>query len=481
MSLTEFLSSRGVHARALRPIIGLLGEDWQPLDALVRAAAVPRRTVEELLAAAGDDVQQRDRTWRLRAPVPAPAPPEPLDALAGYLDGVPRPLRALDHVQADLATLERRARWLDETYELDGAHLVCVGDHDLTALAACTARPSLTATVIDVDERLLEYIDKTATARGLNVRCLHADLRFGLPPSVEDTADLVFTDPPYTPEGMRLFLARGVQALRGDGRIAAAYGYSDRAPALGLRVQREIIGLGLAIEAVLPAFHRYHGAQAVGSAADLYVLQPTGNSAQQAAAAVRASTTAIYTHGPQSVESTATAGDAVAALLRLSGAGAVTPPGWSEPLRAEPLAIDLAADPGPWLARTLLAAPRTPVAALVPNNHPDIADQAGQQALAALIGAKFRLTFHRSVPDGKHAIVTATPIRAEGVAAALLERPHGTLANIWREALIRHSGGALTKREARAEVAERAPDLVGERLVDLPRHRVAALLAAAAR
>ncbi|UVS81693.1 bis-aminopropyl spermidine synthase family protein [Actinokineospora sp. UTMC 2448] len=474
MSLTSFLAARGVHARALRPAVDLLAAGWQPLDALVRATGVPRRTIEDLLAT--DDVERREQTWRLRPGVTPPTrePAGDLDGLADVLAGVPRPLRALDHVQADLATMRQRARWLDETYELAGAHLVCVGDHDLTALAACMVRPSLTATVVDVDERLLAYVDEVARARNLSVRCLHADFRFGVPAL---DADLVFTDPPYTPEGMRLFLARAIQSLRADGRIIAAYGYSPLAPALGLKVQKEILGLGLVAEAVLPGFNRYHGAQAVGSAADLYVLQPTSGSANQAAAAVRGAATAIYTHGPQSVESAGAPPEAVAALLDLSDAGSLTPPDWTAPYPGRgPLAFDLTADPGPWLARVLIAAPRTPVAALVVNNHPDIADQAGQRALSSLVEAKFRLTFRRSVADGRHAVVTATPVDGRGVAGALLDRPHGKLANIWREALIQDSAGALTKREARARVAELAPDLRDERLIDLPRHRVAALL-----
>ncbi|GAA4292557.1 hypothetical protein GCM10023148_55850 [Actinokineospora soli] len=156
---------------------------------------------------------------------------------------------------------------------------------------------------------------------------------------------------------------------------------------------------------------------------------------------------------------------------------ALPAPSWASPYPGPgPLAFDLTADPGAWLARVLVAAPRTPVAALVANNHPDIADQAGQRALSALVAGKFALTYRRSVPDGRHAVVTADPVPASGVAGALLDRPHGKVANIWREALIRESGGALTKREARARVAELAPGLGDERLVDLPRHRLEELL-----
>jgi hypothetical protein len=492
-SLANFLADAGVHARPLRHLVTLLADGPRSIDTLVRTAAVPRRTVEDLLAAAG--ASRDGDMWRLDnaqlEPVTSPTDDELRPVFERYLAGVPAPQRALDHVQADLDTMLRRARWLDETYFLPGARLLCVGDHDLTVLAACTLRPDLSATVVDLDENLLAYIDSTARTAGLDIRCLHADLRFGLPQF--DPADLVFTDPPYTPEGIRLFLARAVESLKPDGRVVVAYGYSSRNPALGLKVQQEILRLGLVFEAVLPSFNRYLGAQAVGSASDLYVLQPTGRSAKLAESAANEGKTGIYTHGPQSIESGGTDPAAIAALLRLTRAdggvvnGSVQPtvlsPGWSSPIRADgPVATDLTGDPGPWLARTLLAGPAVRIGALVGNNHADIADQRGQMALRELVGAKYRLTFHRSTPDGKHAVVIAEPVSVDGVPAALLERVHGKLGNVWREALIKAGGGSLTKREARDRIADLAPDQadLNCRLIDLPRHRIQAILDAAA-
>ncbi len=494
-SLTTLLAAAGVRSTPLRALVALLCDGWQTLDVLVRTTALPRRTVEEVLRALGDDLETDGRRTRVRpsgvddhralvAPAPDVADAELRPLFESYVSGVPAAQRALDHVQADVDTMLRRARWLDETYHLPGARLLCVGDHDLTALAACTRRPDLRATVVDVDDRLLAYIDRTARERGLDVQCLHADFRFGLPPAAVGSVDLVFTDPPYTPEGMRLFLARGVESLRDlDGRLVVAYGYSERNPALGLKAQQEVIRLGLVFEAVLPGFNRYLGAQAVGSASDLYVLQQTGRSSRLAEAAVREVAAGIYTHGPQSLESGGTPDEAVSALLRLSGAAAVSSPGWSEPLRwtAGAVAHDLVADPGPWLARVLLAGPPAPVGALVGNNHPDTVDQRGQEALRDLVAGKYSLTFHRSTPDGKHAVVVARPVADGGVRGALLSRVHGKVGNVWREALIAAANGDLTKREARERVLASAPhpadlDL---RLVDLPLDRVRALLAAA--
>ncbi|WP_018682310.1 bis-aminopropyl spermidine synthase family protein [Actinokineospora enzanensis] len=493
-SVTELLTAAGVHARPLRTALDLLCAAPRSLDELVRATALPRRTVEELISALGRDAEPESGSWRLPVSTVdtyralAASPPDISDGVLrpvfeAYLTDVPTPLRALDHVQADVDTMLRRARWLDETYHLPGARLLCVGDHDLTALAACTRRPELSATVVDVDDRLLDYVDRVARARGLDIQCLHADFRVALPPAAVGCADLVFTDPPYTPEGIRLFLARAVESLRDpEGRVVVAYGYSPRTPALGWKVQQEILRLGLVFEAVLPNFNRYHGAQAVGSASDLYVLQQTARSSRLAESAVREVVSGIYTHGPQSVESVGTAPDATAELLRLTGAPAASAPAWTEPARTSgPVAYDLMADPGSWLARVLLAGPMTgPVGALVPNNHADISDQRGQTALRELVADKYSLTFHRSIADGRHAVVLAEPTPTGNVRTALLTRVHGKLANVWREALIAAAGGTLTKREARSQVAELAPAAdLDQRLIDLPMSRIRAILQAA--
>lgn len=523
--LIEHLTALGVHGRGARRAIGLLTRDWHTLAELIRRTALPRRSVEDLLTALGTDLDRRGDDLRItpnRVPdylaladdgnATTEAAPHittdadtadedaALAAIARDIAGGPPPTPAMDHVPADAETVLRRAQWFDTRYLLDGARVLILGDHDLTSLALCARRPELAVTVVDLDERVLAYVDGLAAERGYDIRCLHADLRFGLPPTATGWADLVFSDPPYTPEGMALFAARGVAALRDPvhaGRLVLAYGYSTRSPALGLKVQQELLRAGLVFEAILPSFHRYHGAQAIGSAADLYVCQPTtrGKAATGRGAPGQATRTAIYTHGPQSVESGAGAHEAASAVLREQAAAegctvVDRAPGWAQPIparRGEAVATELTADPGPWLLRTLLATNADRVALLVPNNHPDLTSAAGQTALAELLRGKYRVRFLRSTPGPAHAIVLATAVPADEVAAAdqvritLLRKAHGTVGNVWREALIAASGGAVTKNAAREAIAALAPPRVDltARLIDLPRHQIAALLAAA--
>jgi N4-bis(aminopropyl)spermidine synthase len=124
----------------------------------------------------------------------------------------------------------------------------------------------------------------------------------------------------------------------------------------------------------------------------------------------------------------------------------------------------------------------------VPNGHPDLVSEAAQTALTDLLKAKYTLRFLRSQPDAKHAIVLAESVPPQSldvpgrVAQYLLRRVHGKLGNVWREGLIEAAaehGHALAKRPARALVEARAypPWALRTRLIDLPRHQIARILA----
>ncbi|MGR6921463.1 bis-aminopropyl spermidine synthase family protein [[Actinomadura] parvosata] len=314
----RLLTEAGADSRRLRHALGLLCDgQWWSLPDLVRDTATSRRTIEALLR---ELVLERDGD-RFRVPLTdtpayqhliavAPPPEDPvahllphyrpaLDRLTTLIAKAPRARHVLDHVSATPETVLRRALLLGARFWLPGTRLLCVGDHDLTSLAVKLVHPETDVTVVDVDERILAYIDE----QRLGVRTRWADLRLGLPPSAKDH-DLALTDPPYTPEGIGLFVARAVEGLKDGGRVLLAYGASERTPLLAFKVQQELSELNLAYEAIYPDFNRYFGAEAIGSAADLYLLRPTTKTRPAVQSRLsRPTSTAIYTQGPQAVES----------------------------------------------------------------------------------------------------------------------------------------------------------------------------------
>lgn len=491
----RLLIEAGADSRRLRHALTLLCDgQWQTPADVVRQTATSRRTVEALLR----ELPLEHDGDRLRVPLAdtpayqdllslAPPPEDPvahllphyapeLERLTALIAGAPRARHVLDHVSATPDTVLRRALLLGARFWLPGARLLCVGDHDLTSLAVKLIHPETDVTVVDVDERILAYID----AQGLEVRTRWADLRLGLPASAREH-DLALTDPPYTPEGTSLFVARAVEGLREEGRVVLAYGVSERTPMLALKVQQELANLNLTYEAIYPDFNRYFGAEAIGSAADLYVLRPTTKTRPAVQSRLSRQATAIYTQGPQSIESAAGApsvpAGAVSGYDLLVGEWPKDLPQprvrlstWlAKPYAATPSRVAIALPPGleSALPRLLLATRAAHVrvlgSALPPLPSPLSAvyevSAAGEGVLDAV---------RRPQPDGE----------ADSVLRRILDNGHAKLANTWREALIavaRDQGTTLTKNEARALIRDSAPWSDDLTVLETPLHRLSSL------
>jgi hypothetical protein len=537
----ELVLRFGVRGRRVQELIAMLasGGRWT-YESAVAASGLSRHTVDDVLTALGPAVQWAGQEFWIRGdragtdpggPArPAPGGPGPggqarpapddrsaLAEITRLIDGAPRPRDDLDHVVATPETLLRRARWLADITPYTGLRLLCVGDHDLTSLAACLVCPQLRAVVADIDEDLLAYIGEQAHRLELPVRTFYADLRFALPPDLHRWADIAFTDPPYTPEGVALFAERGLEGLanREFGAVAVAYGFGEQVPALGLAVQQSLADLGLVFEAIYPDFSQYRGAQAIGGSSDLYVCRPTSQTWKRLSRGGPNPRITIYSRGPRATEARSEALEKVTEKALTDSATrageipltAVAGEGWhvtsgtpkvqltTVMQRGVPahkggrdgVAVNLDADPGPWLLRLLLAVNARQVAALVPNGHADLASQAGQQALHRLLGAKYQLRFRRSFPAPKLAIAEAAAVNPGDLDQAaylrryLLDRATSKLRNVWREGLIataqHFSQTALSKNEARAIVAEAAADITSDvRLIDMPRADLARLL-----
>jgi branched-chain polyamine synthase A-like protein len=484
----------GVGARRLRHALALLiGDRSWDADELVRASAAPRRAIDALLAALGDDLDDgRIRRDRIDAYRPLTVPPLLADPVAHLLPGhaeavaamdeliaaAPRARTALDHVAATAETAVRRALLLGARFWLGSARLLCVGDHDLTSLAVALTHPGVEITVVDIDDRICEFIGDEADRRGLPIRCRFADLRLGLPSGAREWADLVFTDPPYTPDGVALFTRRGLEGLRDreTGRVLVAYGASEGTPALALKVQEALGPLHLAYEAIWPDFNRYHGAPAIGSASDLYVLRPTSRTWKALGSAVAG--TRIYTQGPQAVESPDRPVDpAVAEPADLlvgewpKGFAPGTPrvhlATWlAKPYagRAADVVVALPAGYDALLPRVLLASRAERVRVLTPAVLP--------RALKSVLAAVYHV---KTEPGEIVASRVAPPGGAGAVLRYILDRPHVRIAGSWREGLIRHTTGGLTKNQARARIQDAAPWLGDATVLDLPAHRLSDL------
>ncbi|MFE3457195.1 bis-aminopropyl spermidine synthase family protein [Nocardiopsis aegyptia] len=529
----RLLYAHGVDAPRPRRVLALLCDGrWWSANDLVRASSVAHSVVAGLLRGldeAGELVAEGgEGRGRVRLARPADYRGAALDDLADpVVHMVPRHARNaaelaraviegpesdldLDHVTATADTALRRALFLATRFDLSDRTLLCVGDHDLTSVALALVCPSASTEVVDVDERVLAHIDALSASLGLSVRTHAADLRLGLPSTVRGTADVVFTDPPYTPDGVELFVRRGLEGMADPrkGRVLVAYGASEATPRLAATTQARLVRMDLLVESVWPDFNRYQAAESIGAASDLYVLRPLSRTPPGGTDEVAR----VYSQGVNAKE--ARGGLDAEAALRVTAAAAedrggdagpgeptlvgewpaeVTRGGrvrlstWmdSPAPAAEYAVVNLT---GGWerlAARAALAATADTVYVLVPSSAACVRDEAGQRALRTMVEPRFRARFLRGFGRSDLTAVRLTRRPEDGTGSAVdrllahvQERAHGTLTSTLRGGLIEVSawrGRPVNKRTARHAVASAPGWVSGHGLLDLPEHRFAEL------
>ncbi|MGW9557635.1 bis-aminopropyl spermidine synthase family protein [Nocardiopsis sp. NPDC055551] len=521
-----FLTEYGIDAPRPRLILALLSDGrWWSANDLVRAGGIAHSVVRSLLRVLdeADEVARDGDRYRLLRPSHYQGATAPMlaDPVAHMLPEHPRAatelVRAvaegpasdlnLDHVAATAETALRRALFLTTRFDLTRRTLLCVGDHDLTSLALALVLPGAKVGVVDLDERVLEHIDTVAERLGVTIHTHSADLRLGLPERLRERADVVFTDPPYTPDGVELFVRRGVEGLADPrkGRVLVAYGASETTPKLAAAVQTRLVRMGLLMEAVLPDFNRYLGGESIGAASDLYVLRPLSKTLPAPAG----ESARVYSQGVNAKE--ARGGTDVerarAVLDRVTedsagrgheelGSSPALVGDWprevckevrvrlstwmDSPTAVGPCAvIDLT---GGWdriAARVALATTADNAYVLVPSSSKWVRDEAGQGAFRSMVEPGMRVRFLRGFGASD-----LTAIRLErdpepgGSSGRLLAhvqgRAHGSLTTTLRTGLMEVTawgGRPVNKRTARQAVASAPAWLPGHTLLDLPEHR----------
>lgn len=191
-------------------------------------------TVQEAIAALGDDVVQRreeafDRVLRARleeldADFSWLAPPgsKQLIQLCELCHSLLRHSRQdLDQLPVLPETSVRRALLLRERLE-PGAEVALVGDDDLVCVPA--ALLGLRPTVLELDHDLIDVIHFLAARLGLTIEIEQLDLKQPLPERRIASFDAFCTDPEASRECVTLFLSRGMALTRpgGFGLMACA-------------------------------------------------------------------------------------------------------------------------------------------------------------------------------------------------------------------------------------------------------------------
>jgi len=185
------------------------------------------------------------------------------------------PKRSLDQFDATLETVLRRVEFLEREVALVGTKILFLGDYDLTSLAVAMRGGPKEINVIDIDGELLSLIQRVSEEWQFPITTTQQDLRLDFPKELLASFNVVFTDPPFTLNGSKLFLLHGIKALAPNGTIYCCFGYSLNNLIVGSQFQEVLNELGLVARTILENFNVYSKAQSIGSTSHLFKLKPT--------------------------------------------------------------------------------------------------------------------------------------------------------------------------------------------------------------
>lgn len=194
----------------------------------------------------------------------------------------------IDQSKCTPETSLKRALLCLRDHALIGSRILCLGDDDLVSVSLGLLLQRLfpravdhraAVTVVDIDQRFLQYIGEIAAREGLPIECRHADLRRPLSRAALGAFDCFFTDPPYTLPGMSLFLSRGISVLKKKSGQPIYLSFAHKSPDFMLEMQREFIRMGLMVSEVIPQFNEYEGAEMIGNRGQMIILKTTDKTA----------------------------------------------------------------------------------------------------------------------------------------------------------------------------------------------------------
>lgn len=189
----------------------------------------------------------------------------------------------IDQSKCTPTTSLHRAILCLREHSLIGKTIICIGDDDLVSVSLGLLlkrlfplkSPNTMITVVDIDERFLHYIHDIMKQEKLPINCHQIDLRQALSETLHGKFDCVFTDPPYTLQGMVLFVSRGIEAIKQEKSLPIFLSYAHKSPDFMLSMQREFIRMGLSIKEVILHFNEYEGAQMIGNKGQMIILKTT--------------------------------------------------------------------------------------------------------------------------------------------------------------------------------------------------------------
>ncbi len=171
-----------------------------------------------------------------------------------------RPRAVIEYDQGYITPESTLARFAfaDAKGDIRGRRVLILGDDDLVSIATCLFGEPREVVVVEIDQRLVEFIERWAREFQWPLIVRQIDLSQPLPGEYIRAFDTFLTDPPESVPAFRAFVGRGIAALRGAG-CAGYFGFTRREATLRkwYDIEQYLIRQGVVITDILHNFHAY--------------------------------------------------------------------------------------------------------------------------------------------------------------------------------------------------------------------------------
>lgn len=130
-----------------------------------------------------------------------------------------RPAPIVDYIQGYMKEedIVRRIIFMHSYNDLKDKNIIIIGDDDLLSIALALTKLPKRIVVLDIDKRLACFLKEVNKKENFNIKVGEYDISEPFPKNLQRKFDVFSCEPLETYSGLRLFIGRGINALKKNG------------------------------------------------------------------------------------------------------------------------------------------------------------------------------------------------------------------------------------------------------------------------
>lgn len=171
---------------------------------------------------------------------------------------IPRAIEKYDQGSMRPEDAFSRAMFINERGDLIESDMLIIGDDDLISIASIILGPPRRIVVMEIDERITQFIKNVTEKLDYDVEVVVYDVRKELPEKLKRKFDVFVMDPVDNLYALKIFISRGVSALKGE-YCTGYFGISYLEISLKdlHEIERTLISMNMVITDIIRKFSIY--------------------------------------------------------------------------------------------------------------------------------------------------------------------------------------------------------------------------------